>query len=345
MANLKLLKEPGYVFDLMLLFFLHFNGDCTDNFINKNKEQEDKEHFESILKSFYPISEDLYVFFHAAENKNCFMTVNYFYRYKEDFALDYSADTLQKALSDYSDVTKRLLQFYFHKLNSEEIDYYIDNDRELFRLIKSSGYSEQEKNRLYEFFMDPVPYIQKLQYELLEKEVKLSYYYEKQYEKILEVYSRTTFESLRDQVSVVGDYLTKESQPLYLSFCLLNKNCMNFVALEESAVYILGFDYASIIEYVQRRKHLINIDEFGLVLSDDNRLKMLDFIRERGDVSRREIELECGMSSSVIYHNLTMMTRCGMLKTRNQGKVIYYSIDNDYFKNIISRIEKYSNKQ
>ena len=40
MADLKLLKEPGYVCDLMLLFFLHFNEECTENFINKNKAKE-----------------------------------------------------------------------------------------------------------------------------------------------------------------------------------------------------------------------------------------------------------------------------------------------------------------
>lgn len=344
MANLKLLKEPGYVFDLMLLFFLHFNGDCMDNFINKNKEQEDKEHFESILKSFYPISEDLYVFFHAGENKNCFMTLNYFYMNKDKFISAYNADTIQKELSDYVDVTERVFEFYFPKLSKSQVKNFLEDEKLLFRMIKDSKYTEKEKNRLYEFFMDPVPYIQKLQYELLEKEVRLSSYYEKQYEKILDVYSQITLDSLRNQAARVDNYLTEESLPLYLSFCFVNKNCINFITLDEGSIYILGYDYTSIIEYLDQREQIFKIDEFGLVLSDENRVKMLDLIQSKGETTRRTIEMESGLSSSIIYHNLAMMTRCGMLKTRNQGKRIYYSVNNSYFEQVLSRIKKYSNK-
>ena len=185
MQKIKLIKEPAYIYDLLFVFFLKYNTEsCMKHFVNKENAEEEKAFYEQVLKDFSPISDDLYVFFHAQQNGRCFLTHSYFTHYKSQFTTDYNFEFLQKELSNYPEVIKRLINFYFYDLTEEEVEACTSSNVELFEVIKRSNYSDTERSRLYEFFMNPNPYIQKLQYELMSKQLQLAVYYEKNYELI-----------------------------------------------------------------------------------------------------------------------------------------------------------------
>ena len=348
MPAIKLAKQPGYIYDLLFVFYLKYNKEyCLDNFVNKKSDKDDKEFYEQILKMFSPISDDLYVFFHALKNGKCFVSSNYFDSFKNSFTSDFDISFLQKALSDYSEVVKQAIYFYFHALSSEDVEKAIGSSVYLFEIIKKSSYSDEEKSRLYEFFINPIPYIQKLQYELMVKELQLSNYYEKHYALILDSYNSLTFEKLNEQVKPLKDidFIKADKQQLILSFCLLNKNCVSFISVTEGVVYLLGYDYVATIGYIKDRSISIKLDEFGSALAEESRVRMLDLMLEKGEISCKDLERIFNFSGSTAYHHLMTLAKYGVIKTRNEGKTILYSVNTKCFDVVIDVLSKYSSRK
>lgn len=348
MNKIQLLKEPGYIYDLLFVFFLKYNTEyCMENFVDKKNEQKDKDFYQQILKDFAPISDDLYVFFHALANGQCFITYSYFTHYKNNFTTEYNFEFLQKELSNHSVVIERLIRFCFHELTNVEVESCLNSHVKLVELIKKSHYSDTEKSRLYEFFADPVSYIQKLQYELMLKEVQLSAYYEKNYSSIFKAYNKLTLDILIEQLKPVKDYsyLKNEIGAFYLSYCLINHNCINAFVLNDACVGLLGIDYLNSIKNIGEKKNLVKLSDFGTALSEESRIHMLDLMLEKGEITCKDMEKVFHFSGSTAYHHLTILMKCGVVKTRYEGKLVLYSINDKYFDIAIEILSRYSNKR
>ena len=317
-----------------------------ENFVNLRAKEEDKAFYDQILNEFEPISDDLYVFFHATQNKRCFMTYSYFHSYREHFKDDFNLSFLQKKLSDYQEVIRRVLDYYFFELTPEEQSDCLQSNVKLFRVIKSSKYLDTEKSRLYEFFMDPIPYIQKLQYELLAKEVQLATYYEKRYDRIIKEFGDLTLDFLIEQLKIWRDFsfIKNEGFQLYVSFSLINHMCINFASTVDGGVGLLGIDYRKTVEEAASRKNDVSLDDFGAAVSEKNRVKMLDLMMEKGEITCKDLEREFNFSGSTAYHHLTILIKGGVVKTRNEGKTILYSINANQLLAVIDVLNKYINK-
>ncbi len=347
MSQIRLLKEPGYIYDLIYIFYLRFNTKlCISTLDNNEKQAETIKYFNDLLDQFSDIPEDLFVFFHAPENGRCFITTYYFNPYKELFTTTFDFKFFQKELSDRERLIRNLLRFYFCDFSEEKLEQCINSKLELFSCIKNSKYSGDEKSKLYEFFIDPEPYIQMLQYELMAKELMLSQYYEKNYQKILEVYNQTTFEMLSEQINGLKDlsFIKENNQKLYTSFCLLRKFCINFFGIQDGVLYLLGYDYLSILDFVKGNNKNPNLQEFGNALCEESRVKILQLLLEREEVTCKDLEKIFSFSGSTAYHHITMMTKIGLVKTRNEGKTILYSLNRKYFDAIIDVLSKFSNR-
>lgn len=347
MSQIRLLKEPGYIYDLIFIFYLRFNKRLYINTLDNNERQaETIKYFNDLLDQFSDIPEDLFVFFHALENGRCFIATHYFNSYKEQFTTTFDFKFLQKELLDRERLIRNLLRFYFCDLSEEKLEQCINSKLELFSRIKNSKYSGDEKSKLYEFFIDPEPYLQTLQYELMAKELMLSQYYEKNYQKILEVYNQTTFEMLSEHINGLKDlsFIKENNQKLYTSFCLLRKFCINFFGIQDGVLYLLGYDYLSILDFVKGNNKNPNLQEFGNALCEESRVKILQLLLEREEVTCKDLEKIFSFSGSTAYHHITMMTKIGLVKTRNEGKTILYCLNRKYFDAIIDVLSKFSNR-
>ena len=348
MPQMKLLKEPGYIYDLIFIFYLKFNMKlCIDSLDNSGKQSDSIRSFNELLDQFPDIPEDLFVFFHAIENGRCFITTYYFNPYSELFPTTYNFKFLQNELSDRDRLIRNLIQYYFHDLSENEIEECRHSNIALFARIKSSKYSSEEKSKLYEFFIHPEPYIQTLQFELMAKDFMLSQYYEKNYEKILEVHNQTTFELLSEQVKGLKDlsFIKENKQELYVSYCLLREFCINFFGIQEGAVYLLGCDYLSVLDFVKKQNKDVDLQDFGNALCEESRVKILLLLLEREEVTCKDLEKLFSFSGSTAYHHMTMMVKIGVIKTRNEGKTILYSLNRKYFDAVIGVLSKFSSKQ
>ena len=348
MPNLKPIKEPGFLYDLFYVFSLYFNTDYhLAHDLISGKSETDAEFFKRIVQDFSPFSEDLLLFFYLKKNGRGFITSFYFAPYKDAFADDYSFDFLLNKLSDYDQLIASLIDFYFPEMSSEEIFKYKNSIVELGKLIDASDYEELIKRKLYSFFVNPEPVIRKLIYELMSKKVLLEEYYKKNYASFLDVQNDLSFDSLKNDLSSFYkiEFLEKECGDIFVSVCLINKNCLNLMYCKETPVLLLGCDYKESIISYNAQKELPSLKEFGDVLTEQNRIDILDLMLERGEITIKDLERLLSFTGSTAYYHLTMMQRLRMVKTRNQGRSVLYSINENYFDAILEILSKYSKKE
>lgn len=345
MNKIQLLKEPGYIYDLNFIFCLKFNMQAyIDNLPDDNEKEKNIAYFKDILNQFNDIPDDLFVFFHSNKTGRVFLPTYYFDEYKNQFATTYNFQFLQNELSDQDMLIRNLIKFYFSELDEEMIEQCATSSNKIFAQIKESNYSNEEKLKLYEFFINPSRYIQLLQFQLVQKEVKLSEYYKNNYQIIIDLYNQTSFEVLEKQLKTFEDIVIDGSyEILYISYCLLNKLCVSLWFTSDGFLPLLGFEYV----YMMRRNKEIDNDKeiynFAVALSEESRVKMLKFLVDQTEFTCKDLEKRFNFSGSTAYHHISIMLKNGLLSTRNEGKLIVYSLNKDCIKNVIKILNSFLN--
>lgn len=86
---------------------------------------------------------------------------------------------------------------------------------------------------------------------------------------------------------------------------------------------------------------LINVADFFKIFSDKTRLKIVTVLL-KDELCVCDIATILEMSHSSISHQLRVLRQYKVVKNRKEGKVVYYSLDDNHISNIVSQgIEHY----
>ena len=343
MAEIKFIKEPGYVYDLFFLFIYHFNKDhCLSDII----VEDDEEFYDRSLLAYDAISEELLPFFYIKKTGKCFMTDLYFDSRKDAFLSSYDLPAVQTALANHDAIVTQMLQYYFRDLEGQALETCKRSMIALSRVIRQSDYSDRLKTSLYSFFIDPVPVIQKLSYELMSKGFQLTQQYEKKNRKLTELQNQ--FDT--DYVFENWKKCTQQScdlngfDELYVTFCTINKYCLKVLFLRNKAVLILGTEYKVSFDHCIALKSVPELDVFGNAIAEKNRVEILDLILRKKEITIKDVEQEMKLTGTNAYYHLSLMIKANMLKTRNQGRTVLYSLNSHCFAVVQDMLSKYVNE-
>lgn len=349
MRQFKFVKGPGYVYDLLYIFSLYFNRkERFDIDTNPYKIESDTAFQNQVLQDFSPISDEIELFFHLKKNSRGFLPTYYFNFYQNHFATDFDFSFLLHELLDHERLIENLIEFYFPDMEREEIRKSKGSILEMSKRIDTAEeYNEIIKRKLYSFLVNPEPIIQKLVYELMSKELMLSQYYEKNYQQIIEMQNAFDFDMFVQKIKDFRDidFSLEDSNPTCISTCLLNKNCVCLFLQSEDITILLGYDYQESIQAYHSKKNLPSLKEFGDIITEQNRIDILNLLVERNEITIKELEKLLDFSGSTAYYHLTMMMRYNMVKTRNVGRTVLYSLNEQYFESIIKVLSKYLKKE
>lgn len=78
---------------------------------------------------------------------------------------------------------------------------------------------------------------------------------------------------------------------------------------------------------------IVNLSDMFKIFGDQTRVKILMAL-ESGELCVCDIAAVMNMSQSAISHQLRVLKQSNIVKTRRQGKVVYYSISDDHVKEI-----------
>ncbi|MDR1909812.1 MAG: metalloregulator ArsR/SmtB family transcription factor [Spirochaetaceae bacterium] len=82
------------------------------------------------------------------------------------------------------------------------------------------------------------------------------------------------------------------------------------------------------------RKSLEDLGEFFKVLTDPTRLKIL-YALGAGELCVFDLSVSVGAAVSSVSHHLSALKRVRLVKGRRDGRIIYYSLDDEHIKSII----------
>jgi DNA-binding transcriptional ArsR family regulator len=240
---------------------------------------------------------------------------------------------------DYNEFINRIIVFYFPD-KEKEIGEYRGSLEKLSHLIDDSEYPELIKRKLYSFFINPQPLIQKLVYELMAKEVILAKYYKEHYRIIIGIQNKfINPDVIIDKIcSHLNIAHPKNLQFVAVSVCLLNKNCIWAYGSCSLDTLLIGCDYENSLSFYSHDAEMPDLKAFGEIFSEQNRIDILKFMRERKEISSKDLERHLNFTGSTAYYHLTMMLKENMIIARNQGRLVLYSINTKYFEMIIWQI-------
>jgi ArsR family transcriptional regulator, lead/cadmium/zinc/bismuth-responsive transcriptional repressor len=87
-------------------------------------------------------------------------------------------------------------------------------------------------------------------------------------------------------------------------------------------------------ENLPAQKVLDNLGEFFKVLTDPTRLKIL-YALGAGELCVFDLSVSTGASVSSVSHHLAALKRVRLVKGRREGRIIYYSLDDEHVQSII----------
>lgn len=350
MPKLQLLKEPGFVYDILSLFSLHFNKQkflsCLPNSTAQQKEEIAK-YYEDLYKQTNFISDDLFVFFYALENGQNVVSTFYYDVCSDHFTTDYDLRYLQNRLLKKEELLLNVIRFYLLDLSGTEVEECATSLVSLFDHIKQSKLSDEIKKKLYEFFVDPDSYIRTLLCELIDVAKWVEDYYKSHYELILAGYNDISFEKLADQLAVVKDLGTIDfvDAPLYVSCCLLNKYVVRCYPISDGITCLLGQKYEDVMSAQKKENGTFELESLGSALCENSRVRILELLLEQGELTCKDLEKAFEFSGSTAYHHVSLLVRAGAIKTRNVGKTVFYDINSDYFDLVVAELIKFSNRR
>ncbi|MDR2181255.1 MAG: metalloregulator ArsR/SmtB family transcription factor [Treponema sp.] len=87
-------------------------------------------------------------------------------------------------------------------------------------------------------------------------------------------------------------------------------------------------------ESLPPQRELERLGEFFKVLTDPTRLKIL-YALGRGELCVFDLSVSVGAGVSSASHHLAALKRVRLVKSRRDGRIIYYSLDDDHVNAII----------
>lgn len=346
MKSIRFIKGPGYIYDLYFIFTLYFNKKHVENkFVNPVKSAADIQFYEKSLEEFLPISDDLLLFFRLNKDGKPFMTKYYFDPYIDRF-MDGSGDLalVQEELLDYDRVIDSILAFYFGDQPEDVRAQCKASMAVANKLICASDYDAPVKAALYAFLIDPYSVIRRLAHELMTKEFRLSKQYERNADKFNALQNGLDVDKLAADIDNNGRLPINADgiNIVNVSWCWNYKNYVGVFFHQDASLVMLGSDYEYMLQSMASLNTAPDLHAFGMVLSEANRVAILEMLLEKHEITLKDVEQALSIASTNAYYHVSFMLKNGLLKTRNMGRTVVYSLDRTYFDHLIGVLRPYS---
>lgn len=237
-----------------------------------------------------------------------------------------------KNFSDSKFIVERVLDFYF----DDETKRYDKKDYDFVRavneLILKSSYPNDVKNCLYCFFIEP----EKVFYEVISVLKQL-------YHQVKTIYKNCTETVLKIEQKLNVDELFKKlnivnhSDKIILAPCIINSEYLNVINNKNVTVLIMGEEFEKNFE----KTEYDILSDFASVFSEVNRIRILNVLYRNKEMTIQEIKDTLKITATNAYYHLSLMLNACVIKTRNQGRTIIYSINKTGINEMCNKISKY----
>ena len=333
MKKIKLIDEPGFVYDIIYTFVFHFNKDICVSKLESQGYSYKEDNLPLISKELYP-------FFYLKDDERCFVLEHYYESNVDLFDGDYGFSILYKAMSNKETLKLNLIKYYFPQLNEKEQSYCSEHIEAISEQIRKSEYSDSLKCLLLTFFVETDAIINILSEQLFSVNLWLKDIYEEKTTERNTFQENFEFEILKEHLNTLN--IAVEKGRIWIIPCVLDENCFKVYETKNIVVLIVGINYFNYVQHMLNRENEINLNSFGTVLSEKNRIDILDLLLKKNEITIGDLEQDLRLTGTNAYYHLNIMIKAKVIKTRTHNKKVYYSIERNTFRHIAKLLEKYS---
>lgn len=341
MQQARYAKEPGFVYDLIFIFVLYFNKEAwTKKFVNTDKGQEDIDFYNEILNKFPPFPEELKPFFYLRDDNGCMMNMKYFQSNLLMYFNGHGMDFLYNEINNASNMRHNLVNFYIDpNISIEGSGNY--SVYELSKLLLKQDLPDDVKQMVMLSLMDIKVSCNKIIEIFMMVERVLEEYYREHYDMVVNLCNTVDKDMIENSFKIAENSEYKfEDMELEVSACLININLFRFSFMNSKTAVIIGVNGEEAMTSLSNRHNEVDVSLFGKILSDVSRIKVLQMLASEGELFTGEIAQELGTALPSAYYHLEMMMSAKMLHSRNKGRAVYYSINQNYFTVVLAEIMK-----
>lgn len=111
----------------------------------------------------------------------------------------------------------------------------------------------------------------------------------------------------------------------------------NNIGFEKCSCNVIHQDIVDKVkELMPQEEHLYDLAEFFKVFGDTTRIKIICALFS-SEMCVCDIAILLNMTQSAISHQLRVLKQARLVKYRKEGKVVYYSLDDDHIKEIFDQ--------
>lgn len=332
MSQVRYVKEPGYVYDLMFIFILYYNkASWGKRFVSKERRQEDMEFYESIINRFPPFPDELKPFFYLNENNKSLLTEYYFQEEIEHYFGGHSTNYLYSKLSDTLALKNAIIKCYLPNFVFDDVQSL--NTYALNRSLIKSELPDDIKQWILAILLDTKEYSKQLCDLLYSAESVVSEYHKEYYSETVKLCDEFDIISIQETFSAYNRDYNFDSGISSFSICVFSRNLMRFDFSNDQTFLIFGKYGEETIRAINKKSTDVDVLLYGKILSDGSRMKILQMLGEKHEMSTGEIAQKLLTALPTAYYHLEMMLSAGMLCSRNEGRAVYYVIEQEYFYN------------
>ena len=295
----------------------------TEYFCAKNKIQ-------SIDMSNVPESSRL--FFYNNDTGTSFIQQIFWESY-EELLRGGGIEIIQKRIINCSDTINKVAEFYFGKEKIRSTHDRSEFIKEVNKEIVKSKLPAEIKSSLYALFIDPYNTLKDVANMFFDLFLQITKMYESRISNVTMVQRNIMDTDLLQKLDML--YIAPEK--ISCSICLLDRKCIKVVPVGDRFLLFLGEEYGETLELCDENK----LKDFGNILTEENRLKILNLMHSNNGTTIKDIEQQLGFSGTNAYYHLALMVKFGAVTTRNEGRAIFYNINKTYFKSICYQLSKY----
>ena len=342
--QIRFRQEIAVLWDTIYSFRLQYN---RERFEEMAKDEEGiQEELKLVSLIPYTPTDEMAPFFHYLPETIGFLQ-QLLFRYFSGCHGNYNEISVQsffKALQNYNDVVMQLFLFYFPELEAARAAELLKSPADLVLAVRENkNCNDTIKNNLLAILLNPAREIQRLSYELVEREQQIKLLYEKKAEMLTQLRLQFTEEHMqkcwgegaKDTTDLTRfDHVT-------VAFCALCKNVIYERFQNDSLLFVLGNEYEK-TQFPDESES--NEEKFAAcvtALGEKNRWLFFNYIFEHEGVTGKELEKEFGMTGPNVYYHLGALSRAELVKSESKGRNIHYYVDRDTIRRMRHYLERY----
>jgi len=331
LANYVYVKEPGILLDALFLLKMRFNGEkAYSKFRSESDFDEREEKYLELMQSqTVNISDRLLPLFYYDPEAGLKTPLIWYMRDNWELLMNNPAEIINGFIDLLKDMPKLKEYIFVHYFPLKSVPAF--KSMEYIReTILASEYPINLKLYLMDFFVSSDREVSFI-IEEFKKALNIALDVWKENHIIIDESNLQFVNQNIDAILNDKNVSLENYSDFYYSYCYVLRRTM----------YVEAFNNSNILVYLGSKKDLsnqglinpketINFYEIGRCLYDETRLAIITMLR-KGEMYCAEIARELGLkNNSTIYH-LNMMHQQNILKTRSQGKKIFYSLNIKFF--------------